>query len=318
MATASSRCPRASRSSARSEGAPFAIFGNVDAQDVRHHVPPRSGAHAGWRQAAARISCTTSPASKATGRWRAYREQAVETIRKQVGKGKVICALSGGVDSSVAALLIHEAVGDQLTCILVDHGLMRKNEAAGRGRDVPRALQSPAGPCRRLRPLHRRAGRRGRSGEEAQDHRPAVHRSVRGRGEEARRRRFPGARHALSRRHRERLLHRRPVGDHQVAPQCRRPAGAHEHEAGRAAARAVQGRGEGARQGARPARAASSAAIRSRARASPSAARAASPAKSSRSCARPTRSISTRSARPASTTPSGRPSPCCCRCRRSA
>jgi len=60
----------------------------------------------------------------------AYREQAVEQIRKQVGTGKVICALSGGVDSSVAALLIHEAVGDQLTCILVDHGLMRKNEAA--------------------------------------------------------------------------------------------------------------------------------------------------------------------------------------------
>ncbi|RAK24843.1 GMP synthase (glutamine-hydrolysing) [Falsochrobactrum ovis] len=59
----------------------------------------------------------------------AYREQAVEAIRKQVGKGKVICALSGGVDSSVAALLAHEAVGDQLTCILVDHGLMRKDEA---------------------------------------------------------------------------------------------------------------------------------------------------------------------------------------------
>ncbi len=61
----------------------------------------------------------------------AYRQQAVEAIRRQVGSGKVICALSGGVDSSVAALLIHEAVGDQLTCILVDHGLMRKDEAAG-------------------------------------------------------------------------------------------------------------------------------------------------------------------------------------------
>ncbi|MEK1891226.1 MAG: glutamine-hydrolyzing GMP synthase [Phyllobacterium sp.] len=60
----------------------------------------------------------------------AYREQAVNAIRKQIGDKKVICALSGGVDSSVAALLIHEAVGDQLTCILVDHGLMRKNEAA--------------------------------------------------------------------------------------------------------------------------------------------------------------------------------------------
>ncbi|MGB3388623.1 MAG: glutamine-hydrolyzing GMP synthase [Pseudaminobacter sp.] len=60
----------------------------------------------------------------------AYRDKAVAAIRAQVGEGKVICALSGGVDSSVAALLIHEAIGDQLTCILVDHGLMRKNEAA--------------------------------------------------------------------------------------------------------------------------------------------------------------------------------------------
>ncbi|MER2534918.1 MAG: glutamine-hydrolyzing GMP synthase [Rhizobiaceae bacterium] len=66
------------------------------------------------------------------GDWtmRAYREHAVEKIRAQVGKGRVICGLSGGVDSSVAAVLIHEAIGDQLTCIFVDHGLMRKNEAA--------------------------------------------------------------------------------------------------------------------------------------------------------------------------------------------
>ncbi|KGF68428.1 GMP synthase [Hoeflea sp. BAL378] len=59
----------------------------------------------------------------------AYRAEMVQKIRDQVGDGKVICALSGGVDSSVAALLIHEAIGDQLSCILVDHGLMRMNEA---------------------------------------------------------------------------------------------------------------------------------------------------------------------------------------------
>jgi GMP synthase (glutamine-hydrolysing) len=59
----------------------------------------------------------------------AFRDQAIARIREQVGKGRVICGLSGGVDSAVAAVLIHEAVGDQLACILVDHGLMRMNEA---------------------------------------------------------------------------------------------------------------------------------------------------------------------------------------------
>jgi GMP synthase (glutamine-hydrolysing) len=55
-------------------------------------------------------------------------DEQVERIRAQVGEGRVICGLSGGVDSSVAALLVHRAVGDRLTCVFVDHGLMRKNE----------------------------------------------------------------------------------------------------------------------------------------------------------------------------------------------
>ncbi|WP_022727519.1 glutamine-hydrolyzing GMP synthase [Fodinicurvata sediminis] len=59
----------------------------------------------------------------------AFREQAVAAIRHQVGDGRVICGLSGGVDSSVAAVLIHEAIGEQLTCIFVDHGLLRQGEA---------------------------------------------------------------------------------------------------------------------------------------------------------------------------------------------
>ena len=66
-----------------------------------------------------------------TGDWTmgAYREQALQAIRDQVGDQKVICGLSGGVDSSVAAVLIHEAIGDQLTCVFVDHGLLRQGEA---------------------------------------------------------------------------------------------------------------------------------------------------------------------------------------------
>ena len=65
------------------------------------------------------------------GDWtmRAFKDEAIDKIRRQVGKGKVICGLSGGVNSAVAAVLIHEAIGDQLTCVFVDHGLLRLGEA---------------------------------------------------------------------------------------------------------------------------------------------------------------------------------------------
>jgi len=67
----------------------------------------------------------------ADGTWsaRSVIDDQIEKIRAQVGDGRAICALSGGVDSSVAAVLVHRAIGDQLTCVFVDHGLMRKNEA---------------------------------------------------------------------------------------------------------------------------------------------------------------------------------------------
>ena len=196
--------------------------------------------------------CAAAPA---TGRWPSFRDAKIADIREQVGDGRVICGLSGGVDSAVAAVLIHEAIGDQLTCVFVDHGLMR----AGRGRagrlPVPQQLQHPAGPRGRERRLPRRARRASPTPRAKRKFIGSrVHRRVRGRGEEDRRRRLPRPGHALSRRDRERQLHRRPVGDDQEPPQCRRPARADEHEAGRAAARIVQGRGARARPRARPAR----------------------------------------------------------------
>lgn len=67
---------------------------------------------------------------KCTGDWKmdAFVEETIKAIRKKVGNGKVLCALSGGVDSSVAAVMLSKAIGSQLTCVFVDHGLLRKNE----------------------------------------------------------------------------------------------------------------------------------------------------------------------------------------------
>src|SRR6266545_3653953 len=78
--------------------------------------------------------CSSIPRSRTRGRVRRFSRvsptrSAVAAIRAQVGDEEVILGLSGGVDSSVAAALIHEAIGDQLTCVFVDHGLLRLNEA---------------------------------------------------------------------------------------------------------------------------------------------------------------------------------------------
>ena len=77
------------------------------------------------------------------GEWRmdSFVETSILQIREKVGKGKVLCALSGGVDSSVAAVLLSKAVGKQLTCVFVDHGLLRKNEG-----DEVEAVFGPEGP----------------------------------------------------------------------------------------------------------------------------------------------------------------------------
>lgn len=77
------------------------------------------------------------------GDWRmdSFVESSIEAIRAKVGNGKVLCALSGGVDSSVAAVLLSKAVGQQLTCVFVDHGLLRKNEG-----DEVETVFGPSGP----------------------------------------------------------------------------------------------------------------------------------------------------------------------------
>ena len=77
------------------------------------------------------------------GDWKmdAFVEESIEAIRKKVGGGKVLCALSGGVDSSVAAVMLSKAIGDQLTCVFVDHGLLRKNEG-----DEVEEVFGPTGP----------------------------------------------------------------------------------------------------------------------------------------------------------------------------
>ena len=82
-------------------------------------------------QGAAMLRNFTHEIAGCAGGWTMarFRDQAIARIREQVGQGHVVCGLSGGVDSAVAAVLIHEAIGDQLTCIFVDHGLLRRGEA---------------------------------------------------------------------------------------------------------------------------------------------------------------------------------------------
>src|SRR5919107_2534505 len=113
---------------ARSEGAPFAIATDEDAKRYSlmfHpevvHTPDGGKLLANF----ARHICGCA------GDWTmaSFRDAKIADIRAQVGSGRVICGLSGGVDSAVAAVLIHEAIGEQLTCVFVDHGLMRAGEA---------------------------------------------------------------------------------------------------------------------------------------------------------------------------------------------
>jgi len=122
------RLPPGFRVVASSEGAPFAVI----ADDARRfyglmfhpevvHTPHGAALLANFARRVAGLSGTWTMAG--------FRTAEVARVRAAVGPSRVICGLSGGVDSSVAAVLIHEAIGEQLTCIFVDHGLLRQGEA---------------------------------------------------------------------------------------------------------------------------------------------------------------------------------------------
>ena len=112
---------------AKSENAPFAIIANID----KHFYGVQFHPEVVHTPNGLTLLKNFLKIANVTFNWnmKKYREQAISKIRAIVGDEKVICALSGGVDSSVTAILIHQAIGDQLTCVYVDNGLMRANES---------------------------------------------------------------------------------------------------------------------------------------------------------------------------------------------
>ena len=110
-----------------SPGAPFAITADV----TRHFYAVQFHPEVHHTPNGRKLLANFVRIAGFTGDWTmaAYRDEAIAKIRRQVGDKRVICGLSGGVDSSVAAVLIHEAIGERLTCVFVDHGLLRQGEA---------------------------------------------------------------------------------------------------------------------------------------------------------------------------------------------
>ena len=234
--------PAGFRAVAASEAAPYAAIADDERRFYGFLFHPEV-AHT--PQGAELLRNFTHNVAGCRGDWTMalFHAQVLERIRRQVGHSNVVCGLSGGVDSAVAAALLHEAVGDQLTCIFVDTGLLRAGEAEEVVDLFRRHYNIPL--------IHRDAGdlflaklagvtdpeeKRKRIGavfidvfdEEAQklgDVEFLAQGTL-----------YPDVIEFDER-------DRRPLGHDQIASQCRRAARAHEIETGRAAARTVQGRG---------------------------------------------------------------------------
>ena len=197
-----------------------------DPAGLRPAVPPGGQPHARTAADPRATSSTTSAAARACGRCSRSSTGRSTELRERVGKSRVICGLSGGVDSSVSAALLLKAIGPQVACIFVDNGLLREGEAEAVQAHLPRLVQGrPARRRRRATGSSRRwraSPTRRRSGkiighvfidvfkDEAKSH-PG--------------RAVPGPGDAVPGRDRERRRRGRPGGDDQDAPQRRRPAG---------------------------------------------------------------------------------------------
>ena len=159
---------------------------------LRRPVPPRGAC---TPRTASRSWSTSSTAARAsTPTWTTGNvvEEQVAAIREQVGNKRAICGLSGGVDSAVAAALVQKAIGAQLTCVYVDHGLMRKGETEQVEKDFVAATGVQLKVVDARGALPDRAGRGLRPRGEAEDHRPRVHPGLRaGPGRDRRRGRRP-------------------------------------------------------------------------------------------------------------------------------